>query len=682
MHTETLPGGSTTTSRSRPERWPQRPRGIAYGGDYNPEQWPEEVWTEDVALMREAGVNLVTVGIFSWVLLEPESGRYEFGWLDRALDLLHAADIAVDLATPTAAPPAWLSHRHPDVRPVTAEGHVLGGGARATFCPSSPAYRAAAAGITEQLAQRYGEHPSIVMWHVHNEYGGHVPACYCENSAAAFRGWLADRYGDLDALNEAWGTAFWGQRYGAWPEIEPPRLAATAINPTQRLDFMRFSSDALLQCFTDERDILHRISPGIPVTTNFMASNCKNVDYWAWAAEVDVVSNDHYLRAEEPENHVELALAADLTRSLAGGAPWVLMEHSTSAVNWQRRNVAKRPDQMRRNSLSHVGRGADTVLFFQWRAARRGAEKFHSAMLPHSGTDTRVWREVVELGADLRALEPLRGSRVEAEVAVVWDWQSWWALELEWRPSVELAFRERVDAFYKWLWHAHVTVDFAHPEADLRRYRLVVVPSLYLTTPAAAANLADYVRGGGTVVVSYFSGVVDIDDAVHPGGAPGPLRDLLGIDVEEFLPLRAEERVRLHDSTVADGWAESIRLRGAEAVLTYVDGPAAGLPAVTRHRFGTGAAWYVSTRPDDLSCVLSPALADAQITAPTVASTVEIVSRLAEDGRYLVVLNHGEHPERVSASGTELLTGERCASTVTVPAGGVRVVHSPRRSPL
>jgi beta-galactosidase len=317
------------------------------------------------------------------------------------------------------------------------------------------------------------------------------------------------------------------------------------------------------------------------------------------------------------------------------------------------------------------------VLFFQWRAARRGAEKFHSAMLPHSGTDTRVWREVVELGADLRALEPLRGTRVDAHVAIVWDWPSWWALELEWRPSVDLAFRERIDAYYRWLWHAHVTVDFVHPEADLGRYRLVVVPSLYLTTPEAAANLVGYAERGGTVVVSYFSGVVDADDAVHPGGAPGPLRDLLGLEVEEFLPLRARERVRLHDSTGADGWAESIRLRGAETVLSYVDGPAAGLPAVTRNRFGAGTAWYVSTRPDRLSGVLSPALTDAGITPPEVASTVELVTRVGAHGRYLVVINHGERAEPVAATGVELLTGERCDGTVTVPAGGVRVVHTP-----
>jgi beta-galactosidase len=628
--------------------------------------------------MREAGVNLVSVGIFSWALLETADGSFDFGWLDRVLELLNEGEIAVDLATPTAAPPAWLLRRFPDVRPVTREGHTLGGAARSTFCPSSTAYRSAAARVTGALARRYGQHPALVMWHVHNEYGGNVPACYCDASAAAFRVWLARRYGDLATLNQAWGTAFWGQRYGDWAEIEPPRLAPTAVNPTHQLDFMRFSNDELLECFRAERDILRQWSPSAPVTTNFMASNCKNIDYWAWAAEVDVVSNDHYLRAEDPDNHIELALTADLTRSLAGGRPWLLMEHSTSAVNWQPRNLAKRPGQMRRNSLAHVARGADSVLFFQWRAARRGAEKFHSAMLPHGGTDSRVWREVVELGADLPAIAELRGSTVDADVAVVWDWQSWWALELEWRPSVELTFRDRIAAYYGQLWRDHLTVDFVHPEADLARYPLVVLPSLYLTTEAAATNLADYVRDGGTLVVSYFSGVVDVDDAVHAGGAPGPLRDLLGVSVQEFLPLRTGQRVALSDATLADGWAEDLDLHGAEPVVTYVDGPAAGQPAVTRHPFGAGHAWYVSTRPvgGDLDVVLRRAYADARISPPSdVPDGVELVRRTGGGASYLILINHGDRPAEVPAAGTELFTDKPCGPTLIVGGGEVRVVR-------
>jgi beta-galactosidase len=659
-----------------PSRWPHRPSGIAYGGDYNPEQWPESVWAEDCALMREAGVNLVSVGIFSWALLEPDEGRYDFGWLDRVLDLLAAAEISVDLATPTAAPPAWFLRRYPQSRPVTREGVVLSGAARATFCPTSPEYRRAATRITEELATRYADHPALVMWHVHNEYGGHVPACYCDRCAAGFRVWLQARHGDLDTLNHAWGTAFWGQRYGDWDEIDPPRLAPTVVNPTLRLDFMRYSCDALLECFRAERDILHRLSPGVPVTTNFMATNCKNIDYWRWASEVDVVSNDHYLRAEEVDNRIDLALAADLTRSLAGGRPWLLMEHSTSAVNWQPRNIAKRPGEMARNSLSHVGRGADSVLFFQWRAAQRGAEKFHSAMLPHGGTKTRIWREVVNLGSDLGRLTPLRETKVVPDIAMVWDWESWWALELEWRPSVDLNFRDRMWAYYERAWRDHLTVDFVHPSADLSRYPLVVVPSLYLLSEADAANLASYVRDGGTLVVSYFSGIVDTDDAVHSGPYPGALRELVGVEVEEFLPLRTGESVTLSDGTVADRWAEDVVLRGASAALTYVDGPSAGQAAVTRHSYGDGHAWYISTRPRSLEAILAAAYADAGVVRPDLPDGVELVRRAGDGTSYTVVVNHNDEPVQVPATGTELLTGATCDGTLTVPPGLVRVVAS------
>ncbi|MFV2084944.1 beta-galactosidase [Micromonospora sp. LOL_021] len=673
---------------------------LAYGGDYNPEQWPAEVWAEDVALMRTAGVNLVSVGIFSWALLEPAPGEFDFGWLDEVLDLLHDGGIAVDLATPTAVPPAWLRRAHPDTRLVDRTGTVLGGGARQSFCPSSPAYAQAATRITEAVAARYAAHPALVLWHVHNEYGGANALCYCAGSTQAFRDWLRKRYSDdLAALNTAWGTSFWGQRYGDWAEVEAPTAAPTAVNPAQQLDFLRFSSDAHLTNFRRERDILRRHTPDVPVTTNFMLANCKTLDYWRWADEVDVVANDHYLQAERADNAVELAMCADLTRSVAGGRPWLLMEHSTSAVNWQPRNIAKRPGELARNSLAHLARGAESVLFFQWRAARFGAEKFHSAMVPHGGTGTRIWREVVALGTEvLPRLDELRGTTVVADAAILWDWQSWWAVELEWRPSVDLDFRERVEACYERLWRDRLTVDFAHPEAALDEYPLVVAPSLYLTTPAAAENLRRYVADGGTLLVSYFSGIVDATDTVHPGAYPGALRDLLGLIVDEFLPLRADESVELGEGltgqeqgrTGPDGrltgdvWAEAVELAGAEAVLRYTDGPAAGGPAVTRHSYGAGTAWYVSTRLDTatLAPVMTQVYADAGIAPPPgVPDGVELVRRTGPAADYLIAINHSATDARVPlpaelpGTGAELITGANCAGTVTVPAGQVRVVR-------
>ncbi|GAB3006028.1 beta-galactosidase [Saccharothrix stipae] len=659
-------------------RMPVGVDGLVYGGDYNPEQWPEHVWVEDVELMRQAGVNLVSVAIHAWALLEPRPGEFDFGWLDRLLDLLHGAGIAVNLATPTVVPPAWLYRSHPEIRPVTRDGTELERGSRATFCPSAPAYRQAAAGITRRLGARYGDHPAVALWHVHNEYGAPVGACYCPESGAAFRRWLRARHGDLDALNQAWGTTFWGQRYGEWSEIEPPRASGTTGNPAHELDFARFCSDELLACYTAERDILRRHS-AVPVTTNFMTTNCKSIDYWRWGREVDVVANDHYLTAEADRNHIDLAMSADLTRAVAGGRPWMLMEHSTGAVNWQPRNIAKRPGEMRRNSLTHVARGADAVMFFQWRASRFGAEKFHSAMLPHAGTSSRLWQEVVRLGRDLGALHEVRGSLVRADVAVLWDWESWWALELDWRPSVDLSYRERVGAFYEQLWDARLTVDFVAPAADLTGYRLVVVPSLYLTSTAAAKVLHDYVAGGGALVVSYFSGIVDANDAVHPGGHPGALRDVLGLEVEEFLPLRQGEEVSLGDGLRGDVWAEHIRLEGARSVHDYADGPAAGGPAVTRHRLGAGTAWYVSTRLRGVALdrVLREVYPVAGVAVDDdLPRDVEVVRRRGADADYLFVLNHTDAEVRLAAAGTELLTGRRCESELRVPAGGTAVLRT------
>ncbi|MFH9709174.1 beta-galactosidase [Streptomyces luteogriseus] len=669
-----------------PETTPRGLTRLAFGGDYNPEQWPEGVWQEDVRLMREAGVTLVSVGIFSWALLEPSPGRYDFGWLDRLLDLLHEHGIRVDLGTPTVVPPVWFYRAHPEALPMTAEGVRYEFGSRAAICHSNADYRAAAATITTKLAERYGDHPALAMWHVHNEYGVPVSACYCDSCAAHFRRWLATTYGTVDAVNEAWGTAFWGQRYAALEDINPPRITPAAVNPAQALDYKRFADATMRENFVAERDILHRLSPGVPVTTNFMTalSQCDSVDYWAWGREVDLVTNDHYLITDGRRTHVNLAMAADLTRSVAGGAPWLLLEHSTSGVNWQPRNPAKAPGQMARNSLAHVARGSEGALFFQWRQSRRGAEKFHSAMVPHGGTDTRVWREVVELGASIQALSEIRGTRTEADVAVLWDWQSWWAQNLDWRPSVDHEARERADAFYEALYDRHLTADFAHPEADVSRYPLVVVPALYLMTEAAGRNLKAYVEQGGTLVVSYFSGIVDEHDAVHEGAYPGPLRDVLGLTVEEFSPLLPGERVRVTgpDGTelAADVWTEFVVPRGAETVLTYADGLTAGLPAVTRHRLGEGTAWYVSTRlgADGLDLLLGRAGEDARLAPRAdLPRDVEVVRRTGTSGTYLFAVNHTGTDVKVplEAAGTELLTGEAATGHLAVPPGTVRIVR-------
>ncbi|MCW2797847.1 MAG: beta-galactosidase, partial [Nocardioides sp.] len=414
--------------------------------------------------MQQAGVGMVTVGVFSWALLEPAPGEYHFDWLDQVLDRLGSAGIGVDLATGTASPPPWLAHLHPEMLPRTAEGVTLWPGGRQGYCPSSPVFREHAVALCRAMAERYGEHPALRLWHVSNELGCHNAHCFCDVSADAFRAWLGKRYRDVDALNEAWATSFWSQRYGDFAEVLPPRAVTAIANPTQQLDFRRFSSDQLLANFVAERDVLHELSPGVPVTTNFMVmGHVRDMDYWSWAREVDVVSNDHYVTAADPEAHRELAFSADLVRGLAGGQPWILMEQAVSAVNWQPRNVAKRPGELLRNSLQHVARGADGVLFFQWRASRAGAEKFHSALLPHAGTDTRIWREVVELGEVLDRLGEVVGTSPDNEVALLFDYQAWWACELDSHPSADVTYLDRAHAIHRSLTDLGVGVDIVHP---------------------------------------------------------------------------------------------------------------------------------------------------------------------------------------------------------------------------
>ncbi|WP_020667317.1 beta-galactosidase [Amycolatopsis nigrescens] len=618
---------------------------FGFGADYNPEQWPEDVWPEDIELMKRAGVSMVTLGIFSWANVEPRPGEYDFGWFDRAMDLLAGADIGVCLATMTASPPPWLARLHPGTLPERADGTVLWPGARQHFCPSSPAYREHAGRLVRQLVTRYREHPALALWHIGNEYGCHVPMCYCATSAEAFRTWLNERYGSVEALNEAWSTAFWSQRYSDFAEVFPPRTAPTFPNPAQQLDFRRFSSDALLECFLMEKEIIRELTPAVPVTTNFVGA-WHRVDNAAWAGHQDVISYDSYPDPHDEHSHIEAAFTYDLMRSLGGGKPWLLLEQAPSAVNWRPRNAAKAPGQMRLWSHQAVARGADAVMFFQWRQSQGGAERFHSAMVSHGGADNRVFREVAELGAELAGLGGVLGSGMEAETALLMDWPNGWALESNAHPVADLTLREANLSHYRPLWEAGVSADVVPPSADLSRYRLLVVPNLYLVETEVAERLVEYVRGGGQLVMSFFSGIVDGCDRVHLGGYPAPFRELLGLTVEEFCPLPEGGTIGLSGGS-GTIWSEWINTEGAEVLQTFAEGELAGRPAVTRHRFGDGVAYYLGTRPDpaSMAAILAMACEAAGVepALPGAPAGVEATVRHSADGtRWLFLLNHND----------------------------------------
>ncbi|HWQ13124.1 MAG TPA: beta-galactosidase [Roseiflexaceae bacterium] len=657
--------------------------GMIYGGDYNPEQWPEEVWLEDARLMRQAGVNLVSLGVFAWARLEPRPGVYDFGWLDRVMDLLHAHGVRVNLGTATPAPPPWLARLHPETLPVTADGVTLWPGSRRHYSPHSRAYREHAARLVERLAERYKDHPALALWHVDNEYACHFAEDFSPAAATAFRAWLRRRYGTLEALNAAWGSAFWGQIYAEWDEIEPPRRAPYMVNPGHQLDWKRFSSDAFLECFEEQKAILRRITPDVPITTNFMGFH-KPLDYWRWAATEDVVANDAYPDPADPRWAVGAAMACDLMRSLGGGRPWILMEQAVGHVNWLQRNATKPPGMMRLGSLQAVARGADGVMFFQWRQSRAGSEQFLASIVPHSGPESRAFREVAALGAELGALAELRGSRVPARVAILFDWESWWALEIEGKPSADLRLMDQVHAFYAPLWERNITVDFARPDADLSRYALVLAPNLFLVGEVAARNLEGYVAGGGTLVMGFFSGIVDERDQVWLGGYPAPFRALLGLHVEELAPYGAGETQVVYtqdeESFACGLWSDIIALEGAEVLARYASGWFAHRPAVTRHSYGAGGAYYAGTALDEagMGWLLARACREAGVgPALDAPAGVEVVQRAAAGRRYLFLLNHGQAAADVHLPqpARDLLRRDQPAqSSHTLEPGGVAIL--------
>ena len=667
-------------TQRRAYRWPQPLAGqqerIWYGGDYNPDQWPEEVWDDDVRLMKKAGVNLVSVGIFSWAKIETSEGVYDFDWLDRIIDKLGEAGIAVDLASATASPPMWLTQAHPEVLWKDYRGDVCQPGARQHWRPTSPVFREYALKLCRAMAEHYKGNPYVVAWHVSNEYGCHNRFDYSEDAEHAFQQWCEERYGTIDAVNDAWGTAFWAQRMNDFSEIVPPRFIGDGnfMNPGKLLDFKRFSSDALKAFYIAERDTLAEITPDLPLTTNFMVSASGSVlDYDDWGDEVDFVSNDHYFIPGEAHLD-ELAFSASLVDGIARKDPWFLMEHSTSAVNWREINYRKEPGQLVRDSLAHVAMGADAVCYFQWRQSKAGAEKFHSAMVPHAGEDSAVFRDVCELGADLNKLsdEGILGSRLaKSRVAVVFDYESEWATEHTATPTQHVHHVDETLAWFRALADQGVTADVVPVRGAWDDYEMVVLPSVYLLSEETTRRVRDYVVGGGRLVVTYYTGISDEKDHVWLGGYPGSIRDVVGVRVEEFMPMGDDftgvpDRLELSNGAVAHDIADVIgSVDGTATVLeTFKDDPWTGMdgaPAIVAHTFGEGRSVYVGARLGRDGIALS---------LPEILDSLGMAEAGGNDGRVL-------HVEREGADGSRFVFSfNRTHETVRVPVEGEVVVSS------
>ena len=622
----------TATPNRQPFAWPKlltgNGRGIAFGGDYNPDQWSEETWDDDVRLMKKAGVNTVALAIFSWDRIQPQENRWDFGWLDRIIDKLGKAGIATDLASATATAPLWLYEKHPEVLPCDKFGHPVNAGSRQSWSPTSPVFKEYALTLCRKLAERYGANPYVTAWHMGNEYGWNNRNDYSDNALNAFRLWCERKYGTIGALNQAWGTTFWGQEMNSFDEVLIPRFmgADSMVNPGQKLDFERFGNDMLLDFYKAERDAITEICPDKPFTTNFMVSTDQCcMDYADWANEVNFVSNDHYFH-EGGEMHLdELACSDALMDSFALGKPWYVMEHSTSAVQWKPLNMRKRKGETVRDSLAHVAMGADAINFFQWRASAFGAESFHSAMVPHAGEDTKLFRQVCELGETLQTLADagVQGSELErSDTAILFSAESEWATRSQTLPSMKLNHWHDVRDWYRAFLDAGTRADIMPLKYDWSDYKTVVLPTVLMLSAVDTRRLADFAAAGGRVVVGYATGLIDENFHTWLGGYPGAgnglLRDMLGIRGEEFnilgsgvegepeaIRLGAGGEVALEDAAALNGattrlWQNDVTVTGDRTqVLAMYAGEEAdeweldGMAAVTRNPYGAGEAYFV-----------------------------------------------------------------------------------------
>ncbi len=662
---------------------------ILYGGDYNPEQWPEEIWEEDMRLFHLAHIDVVTLNVFSWAALQPDDDTYDFSKLDRIMELVKKNGLKVCLATSTAAHPAWMARKHPDILRTEHNGMRRKFGSRHNSCPNSPTYRKYAPALAEKLAERYADYDNIVAWHVSNEFGG---ACYCENCEKAFRLWLKEKYGTIEELNRVWNMSFWSHTLYDWEDVVVPDMRSEEFNRDRirtnfqgiSLDYMRFCSDSMLACFCLERDAIKRHTPDIPVTTNLMGFY-KPLDYRKWAREMDFISWDNYPSYNSSPEWP--AMSHDLMRSLKQGMPFALMEQTPSVSNWHYYCKLKRPGVMRLLSYQALAHGADTVMFFQMRKSIGACEKFHSAVIDHVGSEhTRIFREITALGEELERIGSLTlGARTKAEAAIVFDWDNWWAAENSAGLSILIHYPDEVSQYYRALCRRNIPVDLVGPEDELDGYRLVIAPLLYMCKDGFDEKIRRFVSDGGSFITTYFSGYVEDHDLIVTGGYPGRLKDILGIWVEESDALPPEESnsfLYRGERYPASILCDLLHLRGAESLASYERDFYQGMPVLTRHSYGKGTAYYVATRSNEAfyQRFLSE-ICDGLALAPAAKTPagVEAAIRRNQNGSFLFLLNHNDAPAAVDlpTAGTDILTGARfdAGEPLTLSAKDVALIH-------
>ncbi len=666
---------------------------ILHGGDYSPEQWSPEVWQEDMQLLRKAHCNSLSLGIFAWVHLEPEEGKYTFDWLDRVMDMMAANNYPAVLATPSAAPPIWLAQKYPEIRRVDEDGERHAAGNRVNFCPSSPRYRELVANLDRRLAERYADHPALAVWHISNEYCFH---CYCDICQKEFREWLKNRYGTLDALNHAWWNHFWSQSYTAWEQVEAPGGKRIMSLEAQRIDWNRFQTEQMVGFMKNEIAVVREFSKDIPVTTNFMGTH-ELLNYWKFAPELDVIAHDSYPAYHDQEEMWQTAaneaFVFDMLRAMKNGKPWMMMESTPSSANWMAVGKLKRPGIHKLASLQAVAHGADTVQYFQWRKGRGGREKFHGAVVDHaSDSDSRVFKEVAELGEILEKLDPVVGTTTRPEVAVIYDWENRWAIDATCGPRKEgKDYLETCQAHYRALWQRGIPVDVVSMDADFADYKLVVAPMLYMVREGVSERLTRFVETGGTLVTTYWSGICDDSALCFQSGFPGPLRNVLGIRSEELDVLYDNATVAVAPTTAsgfANPWqarifCDLIHNESADVLATYAGEFYAGRPALTRNRHGKGAAWYAAFRGDDQFLA---DLTDRLINETGVQTVLEtalptgVTAQMRTDGQrqFLFLLNFTRQRQTIDVDAgqwRDLITERTVVKTTTLDGYGVMVME-------